>query len=107
MHREERRICYSNAELMDALALFCEHEHRTFNFDHSASFTFSNSPALKVRVANWNNQADGVEFPEPEIETALVLFSKTLGIPVPKKATKSLEFARDNIIFVMHIEHEA
>lgn len=107
MYREERRICYTSTELMDALALYCKSEDREFNFDQSARFTFSNTPCVKVRVANWNCRDGGLEFPEPEIASALVMFSKTLGIPLPKKATKSLEFVRDNIVIVMHLEHGA
>lgn len=107
MYREERRICYSNTELIDALALYCKSEDRDFDFDQSASFTFSNSPDLRVKVANWKCHGNVAEFPEPEIANALVMFSKTLGIPLPKRATKSLEFAHNNVVFVMQIEHDA
>ena len=107
MYREERRICYTGTELIDALALYCKSNDRPFNFDQTARFTFTNLPCLKVRIANWNCSDGGLEFSEPEIVSALVILSKTLGIPLPKKATKTLEFIRDNIVLVMHLEHDA
>ena len=98
---EERRLIFSNAELIEALRLFCEQSGRKFGFDRQADLSFSNSSALSVELTDRAGVEKPILFHETEIAVALILLAKALKIPIAKRAEKTLEIAPDKIIFVM------
>lgn len=106
MCREERRITFSNLELLDALAFFCETSHQYFPYSNAADLTFSQAEELVTTVCEPAKGAQSSEFMESEIAVALILHCKHLGIPIARRAQKSLEVLNNNIVFVMKITEE-
>lgn len=103
MHREERRIFFTNAELIQGLALFCDASHRIFNFDKQARLLFRTTPTVAVRVSDEQSDVEPIEFPEAEIAAALIMVSKAIGIPLAKRAEKTIELVEESIVFVLRL----
>ena len=103
MCTEERRIMFTNDELIEALQLFCRQSGRDCKFDQRSRLLFGNSPNLSVLVTG--GQTDGKEtlFHESEIAASLLLFAKKLNVPIARRARKSLELSQDKIAFVMTV----
>ena len=101
MCREERRIYFSNPELVDAISMFCKASGRIFPFDRSSDMSFKNASQIVVRISTEHPEPRSLEFFETEIAAGLIMLCQQKGIPVARKSLKSLELSHGHIIFVM------
>ena len=106
MHREERKIYFSNQELFKALAFFCETTNLNFPFDDKAKLSFHNETELIATLCDPDQSDVTREFLESEIAVALILLCKKLYIPIARKAEKSVEVLQDNVVLIMRISSE-
>ena len=103
MATEERRIIFSNSELIEALLLFCIQSKRDLSFSRNKQLSFGNSPNLSVTASGTGSTGKEMLFHENEIAAALILFANKLNIPIAKKARKSIELSQGKVVFVLTI----
>jgi len=96
MPDESRVVSFSNAEVIEALVAYCEKADRPVPPGGIKELTFSNDKEVKVTVQP-HGQAPPFSVYENEIAVALILFCNRNGIPVARRAIKSLQVAQDTV----------
>jgi hypothetical protein len=96
MPSESRLISFSNAEAIDALAEYCATSERELPPGGIKRLVFSNDAEVKV-TAEFNGDAPSITFYQNETAAALILYCNRLGIPIARRALKSLQVAQDAI----------
>ncbi len=96
MPNETRTLSFSNAEAMGALIDYCASIKRELPKGGIKRLTFSNDEEIKV-TAEFDGGAAPLRFYENEVAVALILHCNKKGIPIPKRATKSLQVSQDTI----------
>ncbi len=96
MPDETRVVRFSNAELIEAIVDYCEKTNRPLPPGGIKGLSFSNNNEIKVTVQP-DGQAAPFSFYENEIAVALILFCNKKGIPVARRALKSLQVAQDTV----------
>ena len=96
MPNESHAITFSNAEASDALVSYCATAKRQLPNGGIKRLAFSNDAEIKV-TAEFNNGAAAITFFQNEVAAALILACNKKGIPVPKRAIKTLAIGQDSI----------
>ena len=96
MPGESRIVSFSNAEVIEAIVDYCEKTGRALPPGGIRGLSFSNIKEIKVTIQP-EGQASPVSFYENEIAVALILFCNKKGIPVARRALKSLRVAQDTV----------
>jgi hypothetical protein len=96
MPDESRVVSFSNAEVIEAIVAYCEKADRPVPPGGIKGLTFSNDKEVKLTVQP-HGQAPPFNFFEHEIAAALILYCNKKGIPVARRAIKSLNVAQDTI----------
>jgi len=96
MPNETRALSFSNAEAMGALTEYCASTKRELPRGGIQRLSFSNDTEIKV-TAEFDGGAPPIRFYEHEVAVALIMLCNKKGIPVPKRATKSLSVEHDSI----------
>jgi hypothetical protein len=89
---ETRVLSFSNAEVIEAIVDYCEKTNRTLPPGGIKGLNFSNDKEIKVTVQSEGQATLG--FYENEIVAALILLCNKKGIPVARRALKSLQVAQ-------------
>jgi hypothetical protein len=96
MPNETRSLSFSNAEAIAALTEYCASTKRELPKGGIKRLSFSNDAEIKV-TAEFEGGPPAIRFYENEVAVALIMFCNKKGIPVPKRATKSLQVTQDSI----------
>ncbi|HXP74980.1 MAG TPA: hypothetical protein VN823_12620 [Stellaceae bacterium] len=96
MPTETRVVSFSNAEVIDSLVDYCEKTNRELPQSGIKRLAFSNDSEIKV-TAEFDGGAPPMRFYENEVAVALILFCNKKGIPVARRAIKSLQIGQDTI----------
>ena len=96
MPNESRVISFSNAEAIDALVDYCAAAKREMPNGGIKRLVFSNDAEIKV-TAEFNGDAPSISFFQNEVAAALIFYCNKKGIPVARRALKSLQVAQDTI----------
>lgn len=102
MPSESRIITFSNAETMDALLEYCVNSKRDVPNGGIKRLVFSNGSEVKV-TAEFNAAAPPITFYQNEVAAALILYCNKIGIPVARRAIKSLQVTQDAILLQLTI----
>lgn len=107
MPREDRRIIFEFQETYKALYALCvQREMRKPPPGMVAAVMPkpSDPTAVIVRIENaHSNTAQDIEFTQDFLAAALMLYCRTVRIPLPKTAQKSVEMAPDSVILRVQI----
>ncbi len=96
MPNETRTLSFSNAEAVGALTEYCASTKRELPKGGIKRLTFSNDTEIKV-TAEFDGSAPPIRFYEHEVAVALIMLCNKKSIPIPKRATKSLQVGHDTI----------
>jgi hypothetical protein len=96
MPDESRMVSFSNAVLIEAIVDYCEMTKRALPPGGIKGLSFSNVKEIKVTVQP-DGEAPAFSFFENEIAVALILLCNKKGIPVARRALKSLQVAQDTV----------
>ncbi len=96
MPNETRTLSFSNAEAMSALTEYCASTKRELPKGGIKRLTFSNDSEIKV-TAEFDGGAPPIRFYGHEVAVALIMLCNKKSIPIPKRATKSLQVGQDTI----------
>jgi hypothetical protein len=96
MPTETRILGFSNAEAIDALVEFCAATKRELPKGGIKQLTFSNDAEVRV-TAEFEGGAPPIRFYENEVAVALIMLCNKRGIPVARRAIKSLQIAQDSV----------
>lgn len=106
MHREERKVYFSNPELFKALASFCDATNLNFPFSDKANLSFRTEDELIATISDPDQDDAKREFLESEVAVALILLCGKMNIPVARRAEKSIELSDEHIILVTRLSDE-
>lgn len=93
---ESRVISFSNVEAVDALLQYCTATKRELPSGGIKRLAFSNDSEIKA-TAEFNGDIPSISFFQNEIAAALILYCNRVGIPVARRALKSLHVTQDSI----------
>jgi len=96
MPNESRVISFSNAEAIDALVEYCAATKRELPKGGVNRLVFSNDTEVKV-TAEFSGGTPSISFFQNEVAAALIFYCNKKGIPVARRAVKSLQVAQDTI----------
>jgi hypothetical protein len=96
MPDESRIVSFNNAEVNEAIVDYCQKTGRALPPAGIRGLSFSNDKEIKVTVQP-EGQTAPFSFYETEIAVALILFCNKKGIPVARRALKSLQVAHDTV----------
>jgi hypothetical protein len=100
MPNESRVINFSNSEATDALVEYCVSTKRELPKGGIERLGFSNDAEIKV-TAEFKGGAPAMSFYQNEVAAALIQYCGKKGIPVARRAVKSLLVAQDTV--ALHI----
>ena len=103
MPTESRVISFSNAEAIDAFLVYCEKTGCELPQGGIKRLAFTNDSQVKV-TAVFEGGSPPIHFSENEVAVALILFCNKKGIPVARRAIKSLQVAQDTISLHLAIQ---
>lgn len=103
MPTEERKITFSNIELIDALTLLCRAAKEDFPFHRQANICMTGTVNLEVTVTDPNGGDSTRVFSNSEVAVALMMLCRKDKIPLPRRAEKSLEKADSGITLVVKL----
>ena len=100
MPTETRIITFTNAEIKQAIAHYCVKTGRLAANGGIAALTFANEGELS---ATFEPAPAGprVTFKENEIAAAVLLHCKERGIPIARRAIKTLQVAKDTVMLTL------
>jgi hypothetical protein len=96
MPDESRVVSFSNAEVIEAIVDYCNMSKRDLPAGGIKGLSFSNVKEIKVTVQP-DGQVPAFSLFENEIAVALILLCNKKGIPVARRALKSLQVAQDAV----------
>jgi hypothetical protein len=96
MPNESRIISFSKAEAIDALVDYCAAIKRELPKSGIHRLAFANDAEIKV-TAEFNGDAAAINFYQTEVAAALIFYCNEKGIPIARRAIKSLQVAQDTI----------
>lgn len=96
MPSESRVISFSNVEAVDALLQYCTATKRELPSGGIKRLAFSNDSEIKA-TAEFNGDIPSISFFQNEMAAALILYCNRVGIPVARRALKSLHVTQDSI----------
>jgi len=96
MATESRVVTFTNTEVIEALLEFCAQSNRPAPEGGVRQITFSNDRQVKLMLEPEKGDAP-LSFYEHEVAAALILFCRKTGIPIPRRAAKSLQVAPDSV----------
>ncbi len=96
MPNESRVISFSNTEATDALVEYCVATKRELPKGGIERLGFSNDAEIKV-TAEFKGGAPSISFYQNEVAAALIYYCNKKGIPVARRALKSLQVAQDAV----------
>lgn len=97
MPTEIRTITFTNAEIREAIARYCLKTGRAINPSAVSELTFSNEGELSASFRQTPG-SPALTFKESEIAAAVLLHCKEHGIPIARRAIKSLQVAKDAVL---------
>jgi|SRR5579863_6726802 len=96
MATETRVVTFANSEVIEALVEFCEQAKRPLPEGGVRQLTFSNDNQVKVMLEP--EKGDSViTFHEHEVAAALILHCRKIGIPIARRAAKSLQVGQGSV----------
>jgi hypothetical protein len=96
MPTESRILTFSNPEAIDALQEYCGATKRELPKTGIKRLTFANETEIRV-TAEFDGGPQPLHFYENEVAVALIMLCTKRGIPVARRAVKSLQIAQDSI----------
>jgi len=93
---ETRAVSFTNAEVIEALEEYCERTKRPLPAGGIKSLSFTNEKEIEVTMTP-NGSAPPIHFGENEIAVALIVFCNKKGIPIARRALKSLQVVQDSV----------
>jgi hypothetical protein len=96
MPDESRVVSFSNAELIEAIIDYCKMTKRALPPGGIKGLSFSNVKEIKVTVQP-DGEGSAFSFFENEIAVALILLCNKKGIPIARRALKSLQVGQDTV----------
>ena len=96
MPSESRSVSFSNAETIDALVEYCAKADRELPQGGIKRLAFSNEGEIRV-TAEFDGGPPPIHFYENEVAVALIIYCNKKGIPVPRRAVKSLQVSQDTV----------
>jgi len=96
MPNESRILGFSNAEAIDALTEFCAATKRELPKGGIKKLVFSEKAEVQAS-AEFDAGAPPIRFYENEVAAALIMLCHKRGIPVARRAVKSLQIAQESI----------
>jgi len=96
MPDESRIVNFSSAEVIEAIVDYCEKTNRTLWPAGIKGLSFTNDKEIKVTLQLAGQKAP-FSLQETEIAAALILLCSKKGIPIARRAVKSLQVAQDSI----------
>jgi hypothetical protein len=107
MPREDRRIIFEFQETYKALYALCVQREMKKPPPGMVGAVIqhpddANKVIVRIDNAHSNTQQD-IEFSGDFLAAALMLYCRTIRIPLPKSAQKSVEFAPDGVILRVQI----
>ena len=99
---ETRAISFSNAEVIEALTDFCAKTERALPTGGDKRLKFSNECEVKVSV-EVGQPATSTHFYENEVAVALIRLCNKKGIPVARRAAKTLRIEQDAVALRLSI----
>lgn len=107
MPREDRRIIFEFQETYKALYAMCVQKDLKKPPPGMVGAVAQHPTDIAKVLVRIENSFDGssqdIEFARDFLAAALMLYCRTLHIPLPKSATKSVEFSPDNVILRVQI----
>lgn len=107
MPREDRRIIFTYEETYKALYALCmqrEMKRPPPGAISSIVVDPHDEKKLAFRIDNMqDNSAHELEYSRDFLAAALMLYCRSQSVPIPKKASKSVDFKADNVILRMVI----
>ena len=97
MPTEIRTITFANAEIKEALARYCVKTGRANNPSAMSELALSNDGELSATFRPARGTS-AITFKESEIAAAVLLYCRERGIPIARRATKSLQLAKDTVL---------
>jgi hypothetical protein len=97
MPTEIRTITFTNAEIKEAIVRYCVKTGRVATPGAMGELTFSNEGELCASFQP-NPESPALTFKENEIAAAVLLHCKERGIPIARRAIKSLRVAKDTML---------
>jgi hypothetical protein len=101
MPREDRRIIFDYAETHKAMFSLCVQKELPRPFAGSitaVNFKADDDRCVVARFANGLQETAGTsEYSRDFLAAALMLYCRTCGIPIPKKAMKSVELGDERV----------
>lgn len=102
MPREDRRIIFTYEETYKALYALCMQKEMRRPPPGAISGILADADddkKLTVKIDNMQEDSShDVEYTRDFLAAALMLYCRTLGIPIPKKAGKSVELKADGVV---------
>ena len=96
MATESRVVTFSNSEVVQALIEFCEQSKRPLPEGGVRQLVFSNDRQVKVTIEP-EKGGSPISFYEHEVAAALILYCRKIGVPIARRAMKSLQVAQDTV----------
>jgi len=102
MPKEDRRIIFDHAETYKAIYAFCIHkEQRKPPPGNIVKLVINPEDDTRVLVRIENRQdgsSAGLEYSRDFLAAALMLYCRSLNIPIAKKSQKSVDVKEDSVI---------
>jgi hypothetical protein len=96
MPNESRVVSFSNTEAISALVDYCAKTDRELPQGGIKRLAFSNDGEIRV-TAEFDGGPPSIHFYENEVAVALIMLCNKKGIPVPRRAVKSLQVTQDAV----------
>jgi hypothetical protein len=100
---ESRVISFGKMELMEAVVDYCVKIKRPLPQGRTRQMTVSKNAEGKVTLKS-DGEISSVSFDESEIAVALILLCNKKGIPLARRAIKSLQIGQDGVLLQMVIQ---
>jgi hypothetical protein len=103
MPAEFRILTFSKDEVLEALKDYCHQAGWPVETAGIAELTLAQGAATKTSIRS-SSYSWPIEFTDVEVAAALLMFCHKKGIPMPRRAVKSLEHDRETVSFRMRID---
>lgn len=104
MSVESRRIIFAGPELLEALADFCVKAERRLPDSKVKQIQYERDGAVGVVLEFEDEGLPHATFYKNEVAAALIMYCNKRGIPVARRAKKSLEVTRDAVALHLVID---
>ncbi len=104
MSVESRRIIFAGPEILEALADFCVKAERRMPDSKVKQIQYERDGPIGVILEFEEENVPKASFYKNEVAAALIMYCNKRGIPVARRAKKSLEITRDSVALHLVID---